>query len=50
LLKTVKQFFGQNPKESEDFGRIINKFHTERIVKYLKESEKQIILGGEYDI
>ena len=31
LKKYIELFYGVNPKESKDFGRIINKKHTERL-------------------
>ncbi|KAL6063091.1 NAD(P)-dependent benzaldehyde dehydrogenase [Balamuthia mandrillaris] len=37
LLATVQDFFGDNPKESPDFGRIINTNHVQRLQSYLQE-------------
>lgn len=47
LKITIKQFFGENPKQSTDFGRIINARHFARVAAYLTEGE--IIYGGEKD-
>ena len=44
----TKRFFGENPRESSDFGRIINTRHTERIAALLRGGN--ILLGGQADI
>ena len=45
--KTIKQFFGENPKESADFGRIVNKRHVERLKRLMSGGDK--VIGGEVD-
>ncbi|CAJ0930671.1 unnamed protein product [Ranitomeya imitator] len=47
IKETLKEFYGDNPKESVDYERIINKRHFKRIVGLL-EGEK-IAIGGEQD-
>ncbi|XP_077152357.1 aldehyde dehydrogenase family 3 member A2 isoform X1 [Ranitomeya variabilis] len=47
IKETIKEFYGDNPKESVDYERIINKRHFKRIVGLL-EGEK-IAIGGEQD-
>jgi len=48
LLKVeIKSAFGESPKTSPDYGRIINDKHHERLVGYLKEG--RIVAGGESD-
>ncbi len=49
LLSKLKEkiilFFGKNPKESSDYGRIINKKHILRLKDYLNGTN--ILFGGE---
>lgn len=45
---TIENFYGKNPKESLDYGRIINKNHVKRLSSYLQEGN--VITGGDYDI
>lgn len=40
----IKQFYGENPEMSADYGRIINKKHFERISKLLQKGK--IVFGG----
>jgi aldehyde dehydrogenase (NAD+) len=47
LKETIKDFYGDNPFESPDYGRIINEAHFDRLVSYLKNED--IYFGGEYD-
>jgi len=57
LLGVIKEFYGENPKESKDFGRIISPNHVKRLASYLediqgREEEGIKILndkGGEVD-
>ena len=37
-VKVLRTFYGKNPKDSVDFGRIISKAHCERIQKLLEEN------------
>ncbi len=52
LLPLIKQhitaMFGDVPKQAEDYGRIINSRHCERLQGYLSGGE--ISLGGEVDL
>ena len=47
---TVDKFFGVEPKNSKDFSRIINKFHSERLAKLISNTDGKIITGGEHDV
>ena len=47
MQKTIKQFYGERPLESNDYPRIINHRHFERIAVYLQKGN--IIMGGETD-
>ncbi|HEX2549399.1 MAG TPA: aldehyde dehydrogenase family protein, partial [Gammaproteobacteria bacterium] len=46
IKEKIKEFYGANPKESKDFGRIVNKQHYDRLLKILSENG-DIFLGGE---
>ena len=48
LKKAIKDAFGENPLESESYGRLVNKNHFERINKMLNGAS--IIYGGESDV
>lgn len=51
LKDCVENFFGKNPKESKDFARIINEWHTNRIGDKLKNHGGEVVVGGgEVDI
>jgi len=50
LKKTVEHFYSGKPKESEDFARIINTFHAERLSKLCTNHGGKLICGGDFDI
>ena len=50
LQKAVIQFYGHNPKQNPDYGRIVTTAHTERLIRMIDENENQIVMGGEYQI
>ncbi|SOC35137.1 aldehyde dehydrogenase [Ureibacillus acetophenoni] len=50
LKKTIKQFFGEDPQQSKDYGRIINHKQLERLVQLLEQENEQISYGGYYDL
>lgn len=51
MKETITQFYGANPKESKDYGRIINEFHTKRVQALVRgEHNGNIVIGGEIDI
>ncbi len=47
VVQNIKSFFGDDPKRSNDFGRIINKNHFNRIKKLMDGAN--ILYGGETD-
>ncbi|XP_028397604.1 aldehyde dehydrogenase, dimeric NADP-preferring-like [Dendronephthya gigantea] len=47
MKDTIKEFFGEDPKKSEHFGRIINSRHFNRLKKLMESGE--IAIGGETD-
>ncbi|KAH7566319.1 hypothetical protein JRO89_XS08G0137500 [Xanthoceras sorbifolium] len=51
LKKTIKKFYGDNPKDSKNICRIVNKHHFGRLHKLLKDPlvAASIIHGGSLD-
>jgi aldehyde dehydrogenase (NAD+) len=43
----IKEFYGEKPDQSPDYGRIIHRKHFDRLIAFLDRGE--IILGGDYD-
>jgi aldehyde dehydrogenase (NAD+) len=50
VKRTITEFFGQDPKRSSDYSRIVNEFHTRRIAKMLEGHGGTVVCGGEVDI
>ncbi len=48
MKKNLIAFYGNNPKNSKDFGRIINHKHHQRLMK-LMQSGGEIVTGGDAD-
>ncbi len=48
LEKTVKQFYGNNPQETQDYARVVNQRHHGRLTKLLEGQE--IAFGGKTDV
>lgn len=46
IKKAIKEFYGDTPLTSPDFGKVVNKGHFQRLVSYLSQGE--ILCGGEY--
>lgn len=46
LRQTITEFYGENIKESPDFGRIVNKKHFNRLNELLETHKSKIIFGG----
>jgi aldehyde dehydrogenase (NAD+) len=47
LERTVREFYGPDPKQSADYARIVNPAHHERLVALLQSGE--VAFGGEFD-
>ena len=47
MKATLVEFFGDDPRQSPDFGRIINRHHFERIKGYLDQGD--VVHGGQAD-
>jgi len=44
---TLREFYGEDPRKSPDYGRIINVRHHQRLMKLMQSGE--IVAGGEAD-
>jgi len=47
LIKRIEEFFGKDPQQSNDYGRVINVRHIKRLQKYLENQNP--IYGGRFD-
>jgi aldehyde dehydrogenase (NAD+) len=47
LKRALQEFYGPDPRKSQDYGRIVNRKHFDRLTGYLGNG--QIICGGQYD-
>ncbi len=47
LISTIEDFYGTNPSDSYDFGRIVNLKQFERLIRYLHSGE--VVYGGEHN-
>jgi len=47
LKKTILKFYGENPKESNSYGRIVNKRHFHRVCKLI--DEQKVVFGNVTD-
>jgi len=47
LKKALFEFYGEAPRRSPDYGRIVNAAHFERLTRYLRDGK--ILHGGEHD-
>ncbi len=51
LKSTLESFYSANPKASEDYARIINEFHTKRLIELIDACPKHnLVCGGSYDL
>lgn len=51
IVAEVHERYGDNPRDSKDFGRIVNERHTARIKGLLdRGGYDEIVLGGEVDV
>lgn len=48
IEQCVLEMFGDNPRESQDYGRIVNSRHAQRIANYLEDGD--VAWGGDVDI
>ncbi|GJD21276.1 aldehyde Dehydrogenase [Rivularia sp. IAM M-261] len=45
IQRSIKEFYGDNPAKSLDYGRIINQKHFDRLIQFLQDGN--ICIGGE---
>jgi aldehyde dehydrogenase (NAD+) len=51
IVQEVHERYGDNPRDSKDFGRVVNERHTARIKALLdRGGYDEIVLGGEVDV
>jgi len=50
MISCIKEFYGENPRTHNDFGKIINSRHATRLSGLLKEQENNIVHGGKMDV
>ncbi|WP_250460039.1 aldehyde dehydrogenase family protein [Microbulbifer litoralis] len=48
IERATRAMFGERPRDSKDYGRIINSRHAQRIANYIDDGE--VAFGGETDI
>jgi acyl-CoA reductase-like NAD-dependent aldehyde dehydrogenase len=48
--QTAAKYYGEDPKLSSDYGRIINDRHFQRVMGLLSRSKGRVVMGGESDI
>ncbi|NMP17338.1 aldehyde dehydrogenase family protein [Thalassotalea sp. Y01] len=48
LKQQITAMFGQDPQQSDSYGRIVNERHTSRIAAYLEQ--QNVVAGGNVDI
>lgn len=48
--KAVKTFYGEDPKQSPDYGRIISTAHCERLKGLIDDASGALALGGAVDV
>ena len=49
LRETIKNFYGEKPEESYDYGKIINEKRFDTLTGYLSQAQGKIIWGGYHD-
>ena len=47
--KVLTQFYGEDPSKSDDYGRIVNEFHTKRVLGLIENSGGEVLVGGRGD-
>jgi aldehyde dehydrogenase (NAD+) len=47
---TLEQFFGKDPSQSPDLGRIVTTRHTERLKAIIDQHRDEVVVGGQVDV
>lgn len=50
LTSAIGEFYGADPHQSADFGRIVNERHHGRLTGLLDASGGEVVCGGEHDV
>lgn len=45
----IREFYSENVKQNEDYGRIVNDRHMKRLSNILEKDKSKILFGGELD-
>jgi aldehyde dehydrogenase (NAD+) len=48
LIAAIKGFYSEKPEESQDYGRIINQKHTQRLINLI--DKEKVVFGGNFDL
>lgn len=48
MIEKINSFYGRRPKDSNDYGRIVNERQVDRLIQLI--DTKKVVLGGEYDV
>ncbi len=48
MIDTIINFYGEDPINNTDYGRIINQRHMERLVQIIEKDKNKIIHGGTF--
>lgn len=49
LKRVLREFYGQDPKASQDYGRIVNQRHMQRLQTILEKDRADLVWGGTVD-
>jgi aldehyde dehydrogenase (NAD+) len=49
LVRALREFYGDNPKTSADYGRVVNTRHFDRLAGLLADHGGQVLHGGRHD-
>lgn len=49
MVDIIEEFFGQDPQQTEDFGRIVNQRHFDRLIHLLDTCTGKVFYGGKID-
>ena len=50
LTEAIRRFYGDEPLNSPDYGRIVNERHMKRLMSVLERDREFIVYGGKVDL
>lgn len=50
LRATLREFYGDDPRQSPDYSRIVNARHHQRLVRLLDRRSGTVAVGGQHDV